>query len=111
MEINKEYIDLDDALARVGGNLGLYKRLLGRFIEGNNFEPLENAIKSGDMEEASRQAHSIKGVSANLSLVKIRTAALDLEQKIKGNLDCTESLAGLKQAFNETVENSAEILN
>ncbi|MCL2126549.1 MAG: Hpt domain-containing protein [Oscillospiraceae bacterium] len=106
-----EYFDLDDALSRIGGNMGLYKRLLGRFIEGNHYEALETALQSGDKEEAARQAHSLKGVSANLSLVKIRALSVELEQLIKDDADHTECLAALKQAFDATVEKAAEIMN
>ena len=108
METN-EYLDLDDALARIGGNMSLYKRLLGRFIEGNHYDELEQALQSGDMEEAARQAHSLKGVSANLSLTKIRAISVELEQLIKDNADYSGCLAELKQAFLKTVELAAEI--
>ena len=107
--VDNEYFDLDDALARIGGNMSLYKRLLGRFIEGNHFEDLERALQSGDTEEAARQAHSLKGVSANLSLTKIRSLSVELEQLLKDNADYTDCLAELKQAFITTVEKASEI--
>ena len=107
---NSDYVDVDDALPRVGGNLTLYKRLLGRFIEGNNYEALVQALESGDTEEALRQAHSLKGVSANLSLTKIRTISTDFEQLLKDNADFSASLVELKQAFDITTEIISEIL-
>ena len=106
---DNEYFDLDDALSRIGGNMSLYKRLLGRFIEGNHYDALESALLSGDMEEAARQAHSLKGVSANLSLTKIRALSVELEQLIKDNADYSVCLAELKQAFAITVEKAADI--
>jgi len=107
MEMNNntnEYIDQDDALSRIGGNMSLYKRLLGRFVEGNHYEELEKALQSGDMEEATRQAHSLKGVSANLSLTKIRSLSIELEQLLKDNADYSSCLNELKQAFTKTVD-------
>ena len=105
MEINNisEYLDQADALSRIGGNMSLYKRLLGRFVEGNAYSELERAIQSGDMEEAARQAHSLKGVSANLSLTKIRSITVELEQLVKDNADCSPCLAELKKAYDITV--------
>lgn len=108
--ISKEYIDVDDALKRVGGNEALYKKLLGRFIEGNYLEPICSAIQSGDMEEAAKSAHTLKGVSANLSLVKIQLASVELEHAIKDGLGHNELLETLKQAFDATLEQVAEVM-
>ena len=113
MEISddlKEYLDLDDALSRIGGNLGLYKRLLGKFVEGNHSEELINALQSGSAEDAIRQAHSLKGVSANLSLVKIRTLSIELEHLLKENADYSECLDNLKRAIGITLEKITEFL-
>jgi len=104
------YIDVDDALKRVGGNADLYKRLLKRFLDGNDFESLDNAFKNNDIEEAARLAHTIKGVSANLSLIKVRDVSTDLEHLIKDGLDCPASLAELQQAFSDTKDKIAEYI-
>ena len=99
----KTYIDAEDALKRVGGNKALYKKLLGRFVEGNYFDAIEKAIQSGDNEDAARQAHTLKGVSANLSLEKIRALSIALEEQIRGGGDCAAGLAELKAAYDVTV--------
>jgi len=106
---NNEYMNLDDALTRIGGNLGLYKKLLVRFVDGNHFDALHNALVAGDLEEALRQAHALKGVSANLSLIKISSLSLELEQKLKENQDFSDCLTELEQAFQATLEKITEI--
>ena len=106
-----EYIDVDDALSRIGGNMSLYKKLLGRFVEGNLYDELEQTLQRGDVEESTRQAHSIKGVSANLSLAKIRSLSIELEQLLKDNADYSVCLAELKEAFTVTLEKISELLN
>ena len=108
-ELSNEYIDVEGALKRVGGNMDLYKRLLGRFIDGNNLDPLCAAIDSGDMEEAARLTHTIKGVSSNLSLTKVASLSVQLEQLIKNNDDYNACLSEFKQAYSTTVEKIAEI--
>ena len=100
---NGEYIDVDGALKRVGGNMDLYKRLLKRFVEGNNLGPLKGAIVNGNPEEAARQAHTVKGVSSNLSLIKIADLSANLEQLIKNGEDHSACLAELEQAYEATV--------
>jgi len=100
----KEYIDVDDALKRVGGNMALYQRLLGRFADGNQFEELENLLKSGNEEEATRMAHTIKGVAANLSLLKLRFTSAELELSLKEGTDYTAKLDELRDVYNTTMQ-------
>ena len=107
MELEKnriDYINVNDALRRIGGNVDLYKRLLGRFVAGNNVEELENALQRGDFDASARLAHTLKGVSANLSLVGINSVSVDLEQAIKSGLDYSSQLDKLKKVYNVTLE-------
>jgi HPt (histidine-containing phosphotransfer) domain-containing protein len=106
----KEYIDVDAALKRIGGNMGLYKRLLGRFVDGNHLDELDGAIKSGDTEEASRMTHTIKGVSANLSLDKIMSVSSELEQLLKAGNDCSDCYSELRQVYGATLEKIEELM-
>ena len=113
MDNNSElagYIDLDDALSRIGGNMALYKKLLGRFLEGNHYDELENVLNGGNIEDALRQAHSLKGVSANLSLVKIHAYSIQLELLLKENADYAACLNELKEAFGATAEKISGLL-
>jgi len=106
----EEYVDVNDALNRIGGNMDLYKRLIGRFRDGNHYDMLCEAISGGDAEESARLAHTLKGVSANLSLVKIREITTDIEQSIKEGADYNAQLSELGSAYNKTMEIVAEIL-
>jgi len=108
-EESKVYIDADDALNRIGGNEGLYKKLLARFVEGNYLDAVTGAINNGDMEEAARSVHTLKGVSANLSLVKVQSLSVELEQAIKGGADHTGKLEELISAYGATMEKIAGI--
>ena len=105
----KDYINVEDALRRIGGNADLYKRLLTRFIAGDNIEVLEAALLSGNMEESANLVHTLKGVSANLSLIGIRSASIDLEHTLKDGSDFSADLAKLKEVFAKTVEIIIEV--
>ena len=102
MENYEGYINVQDALKRVGGSMALYKRLLNSFVGGDNIDPIEKALNDGAMDDASRLVHTIKGVAANLSLEKLTAAAVDLEHKIKDGLDCSASFETLKQTYLDT---------
>ena len=102
MDVNKELIDVQDALKRIGGSMDLYKRLLNQFTGGDHIDPLEEALSTGAFEEASRMIHSLKGVAANLSLLKLTGTAKELEEKIKNGLDHSNAFAELKHTYYET---------
>ena len=109
MDINHEYIDVQDALKRIGGSMDLYKRLLNSFTGGDHIDPLEEAFSTGAMEEASRLIHTLKGVAANLSLVKISTLASELEHKVKNGLEHSDTFAELKNAYYTTSQQISEM--
>ena len=109
MDINHEYVNVTDALKRIGGSMDLYKRLLNSFTGGDHIDPIEEALSTGAMEEASRLIHTLKGVAANLSLVKLSTLAGELDQKVKNGLDHSETFAELKHAYLITSQQIAEI--
>ena len=106
---NTEYVDVNDALKRIGGSMDLYKRLLTQFTGGDHIDPLEEALSVGALDEASRLIHTLKGVAANLSLVKLSTVASELEGKVKDGLDHSECLAELKNTYYETSQQIALI--
>ena len=110
MDISTELVDINDALKRVGGNMDLYKRLLNTFTGGDHINPLEEALSTGAIEDASRLAHTLKGVASNLSLIKLTAVATELEHKIKSGMDHSACLNELKQAYYDTSQAIAEIV-
>ena len=109
MDNIEEYVNVQDALKRVGGSMDLFKRLLNKFLDVDNISPIEKALDEGAMEDASRLVHTLKGVAANLSLVKLTSASVELEHNIKDGSDYTESFEALKQAYDNTLSCAKEI--
>ncbi|MCL2773795.1 MAG: Hpt domain-containing protein [Oscillospiraceae bacterium] len=95
-------IDVNDAMVRLGGNKKLYVALLKKFNGEAMLEDLINKLKNGDSAAAAAQAHTIKGLAANLSLKDLKLKAESIELKIKGgekNIDTSE----IEQSLNQTV--------
>ncbi len=69
-------IDLRAGLERIGGNSGLFLKLLGEFAQhhGNALQVLEENLGKGDLETARREIHTLQGVAGNIG-------ALDLQQE------------------------------
>ena len=104
-----EYVNIGDALGRLGGNMGLYKMLLKRFDGFEYISEIEESLSSGDREKAVRAAHSLKGVSANLSFEVLRVLAADLESLLTNGDDHNECLTKIKDALIVTKEKITEI--
>ena len=90
-------IEVKKGLARVGGNAGLYGKLLAKFLEDYSdiTVQLRTALDDGDGERALRLAHTVKGVSANLGMERLREAAEEMESVVrKSGIDAAYRLIG-----------------
>jgi len=98
------YIDFADGVKRVMNNNALYVKLLTKFKTDTNLDNLETAIAAGDMEKARNAAHTLKGLSANLSLTELYKQSLALETQIKGGAADPAQLNTVKTAFAKTLQ-------
>jgi PAS domain S-box-containing protein len=79
-------IDSERGLATTQHNQALYLRLLKRFRDSyqgpdqGSVQSLRRALEQGDWAEASRLAHSLKGVAGNLGISQVQRLAAELEQ-------------------------------
>lgn len=82
-----EKIDWDEAslLNRMGGDVDLLISLIKLFSTDMPLQiaELKNAFERNDLDAARRAAHTIKGVAANLSALKLQSLAMQLESSIK----------------------------
>ncbi|SIO30092.1 response regulator [Halodesulfovibrio marinisediminis] len=77
-------VDFEKGLSVCQQNKDLLRRLLVRFAETQaDFSvTLNDALQKGDIETASRQAHTLKGVAGNIGATKIQELASELEASI-----------------------------
>ncbi|MBG0789869.1 MAG: response regulator [Desulfovibrionaceae bacterium] len=105
--------DFAAGLARVGGNKGLYRKLLLTLRDeyADTPDTIGAALKSGDYAEAEHLAHSVKGMAGNLGATELFMRAQDLEQaaKSRAETECTSALAAFKAVFAEAVQALAVI--
>jgi HPt (histidine-containing phosphotransfer) domain-containing protein len=104
------YIDFADGVKRVVNNTKLYVKLLAKFRSENKLDNLEAAIAAGDMEKARNEAHTIKGVAANLSLTELYKQSLALETQIKGGSADPAQLDTVKTAFAKTLQEIDKVI-
>lgn len=62
----------------------LVERFVGKFLNDGSFSDLREAMEAGSAEKAFRAAHTLKGVSANLSFDQLSTSAGQLTEVLRG---------------------------
>ncbi len=84
--------DKTAALKRAGGETKRLLPLIELFLEDMpvQLDLLQQALDSRNMEQIRRTAHTIKGVSANLSGLRVQQLAAQMEALAKASLACNK---------------------
>jgi two-component system, sensor histidine kinase and response regulator len=85
-------LDIQNGLSRVGGNVGLYLKLLRQFVEqhAQSVEQIGNATAGGDAALAERLAHTLKGVAGNIGAASVQSVSGVLEKLIRNRAGAHE---------------------
>lgn len=95
-------IDVDEGLARVRGNQMIYRKMLGLFLQSTEFDELEAALGKQDYPKAQQLAHTIKGMTGNLSLTRIFLLSTQLMTQLKDGPPNDATLADYRAALEAT---------
>ncbi|GHV94154.1 hypothetical protein AGMMS50293_04740 [Spirochaetia bacterium] len=104
------YINYDEGVKRVMNNAKLYVKLLTKFKTDTKLDDLDAALAAGDMEKAQAAAHTIKGVTANLSLTELYKQTLELETQIKAKAVAPDQFETVKTAFAQTLQEVEKVI-
>lgn len=92
-KLSKAGVDVEQGLNRVGYSKEFYESLLKKFCEDDYYEQLKSALKQEECQEAFRYAHTLKGISGNLSMTRLYNAIAPLVEELrKGNLANAQAL-------------------
>jgi len=105
------YIDEEDALLRLGGNTQVFKMLLKKFLNNSYYDELGQHLADGNLVEAERAAHTIKGTAGNLSLMNLSRAATVLDDILRVEGDYAKAYASLQEIYQETIEEVEEYIS
>lgn len=85
--------DYQAVLGRADGDVALVKELMLMFTADENMEKLSAAISSGDADAAFRAAHSLKGSSGMLGMLRLHTRLCGLTEALRrGDVELAQSL-------------------
>ena len=77
----------DDGLSRCMGNEAFYFKLIGKVIDDKNFQMLEDAVASKNLDKAFDAAHSLKGVLGNLALTPVYQPVYEITELLRERKD------------------------
>lgn len=91
-------LEISNALNRVGGNVTLLRKLIVRFSEtqADVITRIMSAYEKSDLEAATREAHTLKGLAGNIGAAKM----FDLAATVEGILN-RGGTGGLSLAIEE----------
>jgi len=80
-------INYDEGVARFVGNAEMYERFLGEFLKDGTFAELEAAMEQSNVRDAFTAAHTLKGLTGNLSLDALYKKLVVLTDALRGEGD------------------------
>lgn len=90
--------DYESVLERFSSE-ALVKKFALKFLNDNSYSNLEDALADGNVENAFRAAHTLKGVCLNLGFDNLYKASSDITEILR-----TGELTGTKEAFENVKE-------
>ena len=102
-------VNTEEALRRVSGNSALYIKMLGKLTAAANDLEVMPCIEKEDYEAAVTNAHTLKGVTGNLSLTPLYNAYTEItnllrEQKYGEAKDVLEKILPVQSNILDCIE-------
>lgn len=72
-ELKALEVNVDEALQRFMGNTGLFERMIGKLPAAVKDNEVMPCFETGDFKGALEKAHTLKGVTGNLSVTPLYT--------------------------------------
>lgn len=86
--------DYEDVLGRLRKDERIQKFVL-KLLNDKSYELLIHSMEAGDMNEAFRAAHTLKGVCQNLSITALYHSSAELADRLRGGQEYGEDVEPL----------------
>lgn len=105
--------DVDATLRRFMGNEKLYMKFIMKFLEDENYDGIISNLEKCDYDAAFNNAHTLKGVTANLGITPVCAAAGQITELLRNRQSQevdVEKLNESKAALEESYQRFTKIL-
>lgn len=82
----------------------IIQKFVVKFLDDKSFGELKEAVEAGDAEAAFRAAHTLKGVTQNLSLAKLFSYTNQLTDLLRGGQIDTDLFQKVEESYHQTIE-------
>lgn len=106
-------LDINTALANIGGKTELYLKLLNIFLVNHtqDVSKISESIVQQDYKQACMQTHSLKGVCSNIGAMEVAKICQVIERKTKAEETVVQQeLNLLEESFSQTLTSIEQIL-
>lgn len=112
-ELERLGVNTREGLERFSGNESLYARMIGKLPASVNGLEVMESIEAEDIEAAERKAHTIKGVTGNLSITPLYNAYTQIVNELRtGNTaeakEILENILPVQQKILECIEKNKQ---
>lgn len=84
--LKKDGNDVDGTMARFMNRTAMYEKYLRKYLDDPCFSNLTEALAAGNVEEAFKASHTLKGVSSNLGLTNLLNADVVVVEKLRNQV-------------------------
>jgi HPt (histidine-containing phosphotransfer) domain-containing protein len=103
-------VPYDEIMERFMGKEDFYRKMLKKFLEEKSFARLEEAASGKNWHEVFVQAHTIKGLCANLGLQNIVEYAVPLTESVRNEPYNETEIEGLLEHTFEEYEKAVKVI-
>ena len=95
--------NVDEGLQRCMNNEAFYLRMVSLFLQDKSFDALKANIEKGDLDEAFKASHALKGVLGNLALTSLYEIICETTELLRNKTQCDYS--GYIQKYENLYQN------
>ena len=109
MTLQECYDRMDGSYADAKSRLmmdSMIERFTVKFLDDKTMEGLRQAIAEGDIAVSFREAHTLKGVAANLAFTGLQKAASDLTEQLRPQTEAADAalMAKVEEAYQKVMD-------
>lgn len=81
--LEQKGFDVDGTMRRFLNNEALYMKCMKKFLDDTSFEKLKESYQAGNVNEAFKAAHTMKGSVSNLGIAQMYQMLIPMVEKLR----------------------------